>query len=357
MKRVGYLYEQIFTHDNISLALDTACKNKQSRSVVRRVKEHREEVIKFIQDNPNFIKVHNAVPKYDTSSGKTRDVVTPDFIYLIRQHCIIQVIYPIFSKSFYHHSYGAIRGKGILRASKALRSIIRNNPRDTRYAVSIDTRKYYDSVDIETLKGMLARKIKDTRTLDLLYNILGNRKKGIPIGNYTSQIFANIYFTPLDHYIKEKLKVKVLFRQMDDILITGANKRKLKKDVEAIRTYIKEVLKCDIHDERIEIKDLHKEVEGQNPKKLKGKAFIDFCAYKHYEGGVVTIRKRIFNRLRHTIFALQKHFCLKFAKRFMSYWGYVKNSNSSHLLAKYMPMINMANMRKLISTSMKGATI
>ncbi len=363
MKRIGYLYEKIFTHDNLSLAIDRACLNKENRKVVRKVLDNKEAVIKFLQDNPTYVKIHEATPRFDTSSHKTRDIVTPDFTYLIKQHAIIQIIYPIYAKSFYPYSFGAIKGKGIHRASKHLRSLIKNNYRDTRYAIKIDVKKFYDNIDNKILINQLERKIKDKKVIGLLNDIIGGKEKGIPIGNYTSQIFANIYLTPLDHFIKEKLKLKCLDRQMDDILFMAANKRKLVSAYVEIVKYIKENLKCDVHDERVQIVDLHKRGDGdyQNPKTLKGKAFIDFCAYKHYVGGIVTIRKRIFNRLRHTIFTLLKHFCLKFARRFMSYWGYVLRSNSHNFLAKYMPLVNMANIRQIISNAtkmkLKGASV
>lgn len=345
MKRVGYLYDKIFTTENLNLAINNACKNKKNRRAVKHILNHRDEIITELQSNPYYVSSGKEVSVTDKSSKKVRNIVAPDMLYLIKQHAILQVIYPIITRGYYRHSYGAVRGKGILKASLYLRSILKKYPKQTRYSVIIDTRKYYDSVDIPTLKAMLTRYFKDKKVLKLLFDILGDKEKGIPIGNYTSQIFANVYFTPLDHYIKEILKVKFYLRQMDDMLIISGNRRELIRYRDKIIQYLKDNLKCEVHKDKLEVKDLYK---GQ---------CIDFCGYKHYQFGKVAVRKRIFQRLRRTIFDISKCLFLKLARRFMSYWGYVIHSHNHKLVGKYLPLINVSNIRQIISISTKGATI
>lgn len=345
MKRVGFLYEKFFTNENIELAIKNATKNKKDRRVVRKVLNRKEEIINFIQANPYYKKTKPKIPRYDKSSGKIRDTVEPDIVYLIKQHAVVQVILPIISRDFYYHSYGAIKGKGITKASQYLRVKLKKG---CRHVAHLDGVKYYDNIVVLILMNLLKRKIKDKKALDLIFDMLGDEETiGILLGNYMSQPFANVYLTPLDNFVLTTLKPKLYIRQMDDIVIGDDNKRKLKKCIQALIEFFSEELKGKFHEEKIKIIDLTK-TKIRNGKVIF-KNFIDFCGYKHYLGGKVEIRKRTFKKIRQTIFALTKALYLKLARRFMSYWGKVIHSNNHQFLKKYMPLINMANLRQCIS--------
>jgi hypothetical protein len=97
----------------------------------------------------------------------------------------------------------------------------------------MDVRKYFNSVDHTILKNLLAKIIKDKNVLALFYTIIDSYStspgKGIPIGNLTSQYFANLYLSPFDHHVKEVLRVKKYLRYMDDMLLFGEDKTRLKK--------------------------------------------------------------------------------------------------------------------------------
>lgn len=114
----------------------------------------------------------------------------------------------------------------------------------------MDITKFYPSIDHNILKSIISRKIKDTKVLEILYEIIdsvnginGIYGKGVPIGNYLSQYFANLYLTGFDHWCKEELKCRYYYRYADDIVILGESKAHLRNVLVAIKLYLKHVLK------------------------------------------------------------------------------------------------------------------
>lgn len=337
MKRLGNLYEQVFADDNIKLAIKRASIGKTKRTVFKYANEHEEEIIEFVKNNPNYKGIAKELERVDKASGKIRNIKVPDYKNLIIQHCLMQIVYPILSKSFYFHSYGALPNKGMFKASKAVKRMVKPN----RYYIQCDIVKYYESIDREILMELMSRKIKDKRVLELLKPV---NPKGLPIGNYTSQIMANFYLTPLDHYVKEILMISEYVRNMDDFIIFGTSKRELWKQYLLIKDFLETKLKLSIHEERVKIRG------------ISDTEFVDFCGYKNYKDHT-TLRKRTYRRVRKLMFKLHRFLREKWVRSFFSYWGFITKTNCHKWLAKYMPMINMANMRKLISLSMKGEKI
>lgn len=339
MKRIGYLYEKVVTYENVSTALENAIANKKQRAVVKYVMEHKEEVIKELMDNPKVTGEYRIKTVIDRASEKERLLHIPDIKDLIRQHQLMQVLLPIMQKSYYEHSYGAIKGRGFMKSSAYLKTLLQDRIKGKCYYIKLDIIKFYQNIDQKVLKDKFRYIIKDERVLDLIDTIIDSygNGKGIPIGNYTSQSFANFYLTDLDHRIKEVIKVPYYIRYMDDIVLISPNKRELIKQLKEIINILENELKLKVHKDRMRI--LKVDDNG---------GFIDFCGFKHYKN-YTTIRKRTFKRIRKLVYKMSHYLTLKWARSFMSYWGYILRSNSIKLQRMYMPLINMSNMRKLIS--------
>lgn len=127
-------------------------------------------------------------------------------------------------------SYARIENRGMHKASKDVQKAMRRAKRDwNQYYIlkMMDVTKYFQNIDKRILWEILKRKIKDRKLLWLTRTILLSTKgmKGLPLGNYTSQMFANIYLNEIDQYAKHKLKCKFYFRYMDDIVILCQNKK------------------------------------------------------------------------------------------------------------------------------------
>ena len=143
-------------------------------------------------------------------------------------HAVMNVYDPVFDRHLIHDSYACRMGKGTHKA--VLRAF--HFAKSSRFFLIMDVRKYFYSIDHAVLKEMLARLVRDGRTLDLFRVIVDSSHampgKGVPIGNLTSQYFANHYLSPLDHRFKERLRVRRYLRYMDDILIFGNDLDELK---------------------------------------------------------------------------------------------------------------------------------
>lgn len=165
---------------------------------------------------------------------KRREVAALPFRDRVVHHAICNVIEPRFDRTFIAHSYACRVGKGTHAGAHQITAWLRQLHRQgvEPYVLQADVQSYFASVDHETLIGILARKIACPRTLRLLTGIIrgaGRDGKGIPIGNLTSQLFANIYLNELDQFVKHDLRAKHYLRYMDDFVILHADKGKLRR--------------------------------------------------------------------------------------------------------------------------------
>ncbi len=151
----------------------------------------------------------------------------------------MNVLEPIFVPTFTADTYSCIKGKGVHAALKAVRRAL-TDKEGTRYCLKLDVKKFYPSIDHQTLKDQLRRKFKDNDLLWLLGNIIDSAP-GLPIGNYLSQYFANFFLSPLDHFVKEILRVRDYFRYSDDIVSFSGNKPYLHQLLSDIREFLLEL--------------------------------------------------------------------------------------------------------------------
>ncbi|MDP3947768.1 MAG: reverse transcriptase/maturase family protein, partial [bacterium] len=219
-------------------------------------------------------------------------------------HALCNIIEPILDRGFVYDSYACRRGKGthaaILRLEyfiKSLRSSQRERkcgaatPLDSRearhltgqvYCLKCDISKYFDNVDHEILLGMLRRKIQDEDILWLLREIIASNPKGIPIGNLTSQLFANVYLNELDHFVKRELREKCYIRYLDDFLILGLDKKRLHEDKERIKTFLRDRLKLAMHSKKTEIFPIDRGVDFLGYVVRDGRRFLRKSTIKRF---------------------------------------------------------------------------
>ncbi len=140
-----------------------------------------------------------------------------------------------------------------------------------------DVKHYFDTIDHETLLRIIGRKIKDERVIWLIKNILGNYRaqmagKGMPIGNLTSQFFANVYLNELDQFVKHELKVKYYIRYVDDFVILHEDRKELERLRSKIDGFLKCNLKIGLHDEKTRVIALK-----------RGITLLGFRVFYHYK--------------------------------------------------------------------------
>lgn len=235
MKRLGFLWDRIVDYDNIALAHQRA---RRGKSYQRQIKAVEANLHEHIVD----LMVALERGEYATSEYQERDIFErgkqrliyrlPYWPDRVVHHAIAQVLSPIWRGSMIRHTYASIPGRGIHDAARTVRSQLRTDPDNTTYALKMDVRKFYPSIPHDGLLDVLGRQIKDPRVMGLLGEIVRSIDVtapgvGVPIGNYLSQWFANVYLGPTDHRFKQVYGVKYYHRYCDDIVALGPDKARL----------------------------------------------------------------------------------------------------------------------------------
>lgn len=311
MKRLNNLYEKIISLDNLRLADEKARKGKSNSYGVRRHDRNRDDNIYKLHDQlvKNTFKtsqyyVFNMV----TDAGKERTIYRlPYYPDRILHHAIMNIMEPIWVSLFTSDTYSCIKGRGIHGVFRKIKNDLKNL--DTRYCLKLDIRKFYPSIDHDILKQLLRRKIKDAKLLALIDEII-NSAPGVPIGNYLSQFFANIFLTYFDHWIKEEKRVKYYYRYADDMVILSNSKQELHSLLIDIKDYLKTL--------KLEVKGNYQVF----PVDVRG---IDFVGYV----------------FRHTHILMRKSIKKTFARKFNSKnvkqtpnYGWAVHCNTRNLINK-----------------------
>lgn len=322
MKRVNNLYPSIYAADNIELADKKARKCKRTRYGVRKHDQNKE-----IDNYALHLSLLNE--NYKTSEYTTYKIYEPKERIIFRlpyypdritHHAIMNVMEPIWTKIFTRDTYSCIKGRGIHALVKKLQSDLRKDPNGTMYCAKMDIRKFYPSINHEILKSIAKKKIKDKSLLKLLFEIIDSAD-GVPIGNYLSQFFANLYMAYFDHWVKEELKVKYYYRYADDIVLLSDDKNQLRSWVLAIKVYLTNVLE-------LKLKDNYQIY----PVESRG---IDFVGYVCYHDHTL-LRKSIKLKLLGLVKAYSNNLISKqkLQLKMASYFGWLKYCDSKNLLKK-----------------------
>jgi retron-type reverse transcriptase len=241
MKRYGNLYERICSYDNLLEAFHNACHGKGRRFDIVEFESNLESNLKQIQKELlNHTYKTSEYTLFYLYEPKERLIYRLPFRDRIVQWAIMLVIEPIWTKNLTRDTYACVRGRGIHSLLKKLHFDLKNNPGGTAYCLKIDVRKFYPTIDHEIMKKVIRKKIKDPDLLFLLDGIIDSvdSGKGVPIGNYLSQFFANLYLSELDHLIKEVYKVSYYYRYADDIVILASTKPELHGLLVVINDYL-----------------------------------------------------------------------------------------------------------------------
>lgn len=340
MKRIGHLFERIIDIENIKLAIHNASKKKKRRPAVQKVladvETHAAEVKRILESGDYKPSPYFVVEIVDNSSAKRRQIFKPKFYPdQVIHWAVMQVVQPVLFKGMYHYTCGSIPGRGGKHGYKAVKKWIQNDVQHTKYCLQIDVSKFYPSIKQPILKEMLRAKIKDPKCLDILDKIIDSTKNGLPIGNYSSQWLANFYLDGLDHYIKEKLKVKYYIRYMDDGVMFGNNKRKLHKARKEIEKYLASIglsMKGNWQVFRTESRPL------------------DFLGFRFYRTHI-TLRRRNAVRIRRRVKKASRkpEMSFKDASAILSYLGWIYHSNSYGYMVKHvLPYVKIKKLKEVV---------
>lgn len=247
MKRAANLFDSICCIQNLHEAYYKASKKKRLKKdflLFRTSYESNLELLRKELIGNTYL--HGGYRQFEIFEPKSRIISVSDFRDRIVHHAVINILEPVFERQFVYQTYACRKNKGTHKAALYALKKTKNN----KFFLKLDIKKYFDSINHIVLKCKLSNIIKDERCLNLLFLIIDSYcisvnskdKAGLPIGNLTSQFFANFYLSSLDHFILEKLKVSGFVRYMDDIVIFDNSKNKLKTVYTEMEKYCKEIL-------------------------------------------------------------------------------------------------------------------
>lgn len=322
MKRINNIFEKICSLDNIELA------DKKAR-------KHKANTIGVVLHDLNRDKSNLDIQKrlengtYRTSKYTTFTIYEPKERLIFRlpydpdrivHHAIMNIMEPIWLKIFTKDTYSCIKNRGIHLVNKTLKRDLWRDKEGTKYCLKLDIKKFYPSINHDILKRIIRKKIKDKQVLKILDEIIDS-SSGVPIGNYLSQFFANLYMAYFDHWVKEVLRIKYYYRYADDMVVLSDDKDKLRRWFIAIRMYITNEL-------NLQIKDNYQIF----PVDSRG---IDFVGYIFYHTHTL-LRKSIKQRLMKLIKKYENKQITQeeLQIKISSYFGWLKYCNSKNLLKK-----------------------
>lgn len=327
MKRYGNLYPKIYDMDNLIAAHQNARKGKTFYSEVRMVDNDPEKYLGQIQEMLKTKSYHTSKYTVFTKIDKKKEreiFALPYYPDRIIQWAIVQILEPIWMNTLISDTFSSLKGRGIHQALLKLQKDLQNR-KETKYCLKIDVKKFYPSVDHAILKTIIQRKIKDRDVLALLDNVIDSAD-GVPIGNYLSQYFGNLYLSAFDHWCKEHNHSQYYYRYCDDVVILNPEKSALHRFVWAIRRYLAAKLIL---------------VLKQNwqvfPTFVRG---VDFLGYRCF-GTYTLLRKSIVQRMVPKLKQMSRFDTLTLRDKnvIASYYGWMSWCNSYRLEKKYIPLL------------------
>ena len=252
MKRSGKLYRHIAEWDNLLIAFYNAARGKRLKPDVALYEKNLYENLKTLQThlinqtiplgNYRFFKIYDP---------KERLICAAPFEERVLHHAIINITGQVFERLQIYDSYACRKGKGTNAALLRALHFTKHYP----YFLKLDMKKYFDSISHDELAALLATKFKDKTLLNLFDRLLASycvtEGRGLPIGNLTSQYFANFYLGFFDHYAKEKMQVKGYVRYMDDVLLFADTTQEIKDMLHTAKRFLEEELLLTLKEETI----------------------------------------------------------------------------------------------------------
>lgn len=298
MKTYNRLFNQICSFENLLLAARKAQDGKRFQEAVARFNFHLERELYRLQEELQT-RTYRPGPyhEFHIYEPKLRKISAAPYRDRVAHHALCNVIEPIFDRTFIFDSYACRKGKGTHKAVDRFTAFCRKSD----YVLKCDIKKYFPSIDHGILKTLFRRKIRDANVLwlmDLVVDFsnsegglvnesmarakkrrnipspygggdnLGTadarprpspygdeeiRRRGIPIGNLTSQFYANIYLNGFDHFVKETLKCRHYIRYVDDFVVLDNDKARLHQVKAAMEAYLAQHLRLQLHEHKCQI--------------------------------------------------------------------------------------------------------
>ncbi|MFA6429146.1 MAG: reverse transcriptase/maturase family protein [Patescibacteria group bacterium] len=289
-------YYELVTAENLFSAWYAFRKGKQNKWDVMEFERNLEDNIFQLLDELNTKNYkHRGYSTFHVYDPKFRIINKACVRDRVVHHLVYDFLEPIFQPTFIHHSYACQKEKGIHKAVEELSDALRQaSCNDTRqlWSLKLDIKKFFDSISQDVLLQLLKRKIKDQDTLWFFEEIIQSYHStqglgiGLPIGNLTSQIFANIYLSELDYYAKCTLHERYYFRYADDFIFLHHNRAYLEQIEADVKSFVTERLRMTVHPGKISYR-----------KFTQGIDFVGYVLLPHYRVLRTKTKQRMFKKV------------------------------------------------------------
>lgn len=382
MKSISNSFAHITDIDNIKKTIVKSLKHKRKTKALFNFYSHG---IDKQANRINILLKLNLLPEIDTrknkykiinesTNKKQREICPPSIENHIIHHLVIQELQPMFEKGMYDFCVASVPNRGtsygVRYIKKWLNKYTKNNKKC--YILKLDIHHFFASIDRYVLFEKLSKQIKDIKFLKLISKIIWHdnkevkskkiltpkqseeNSKGIPIGFYTSQWFANFYLQDFDYFVKQQLHIPHYMRYMDDMILISDNKQQLHRALKAIIFYLRNKLGLELNKNWQLFRYSYRTRYGRE----KGRA-LDFIGYVfHYNR--ICVRKGILKSMRRKANKIYKNMKNNRkinwyeSSQMISYAGRVKRTNTFLYFHKYiLSKVSIKQLRNVISNHSK----
>ena len=323
-------FDKYVSYEKLMEAHCKARKGKGFRKEIIEFNLKQEEYIMWLFEQLETQKYkHGGYTTFYVTEPKLRKIEKSRYIdRIVHRWLVDNFLEPAFVPQFTSTSFACLKGKGMHRAALYVQETMRKCKINwgEYYILKMDVSKYFDNINKNILLKILKRKIIDKKLLWLIEEILFSqkRKKGLEIGNYTSQMFANIYLNEVDQYIKHELKIKYYCRYLDDSIVIVKTKKEAKETLEKIKIFLKENLELELN---------------KKTQIFKSKQGVNFCGYKINEYRLKIRdkgKRKLKNKIKHLKQEIKKRkMTSKESKKYLAgHLGYLKYADVNNLKNK-----------------------
>jgi RNA-directed DNA polymerase len=290
------VFEKIISTENLFLAWDKFKKGKRQKLDVQKFEFNLEEnLFKLQRELKSQTYIHGPYKSFYIQDPKLRNIHKAKVKDRILHHAVFNILSPIFETAFIPHSFSCRVGKGTHKGVNQLASFLRKVSKNNRracFVLKCDIKKFFYTIDHQILISIIKKRIKDKKVLLIIEEVIESfisgystlfERKGLPLGNLTSQLFANIYLNELDQFIKHKLREKYYLRYTDDFAIIGEDEFQLRRTINPINNFLKNRLKLTIHPKKIIIRKYYQGID-----------FLGYICFPHYRLLRSKTKKRMF---------------------------------------------------------------
>lgn len=300
------LFCKIISLNNLVLAWKEFRKGKGKKVDVRKFENNlNNNILNLHKELINRVYGHSDYFSFYVKDPKLRHIHKACVKDRVLHHAVFRILYPIFDRRFLFDSYSCRLGKGTHRAVNRLndfaRKVSKNNTK-TCFILKLDIKKFFDSINQDILLNLIKHKINDENAIWLIEKIIKSFPRGLPLGNITSQLFANIYLNELDKFTKHNLKIKYYIRYCDDFLILSDDRLYLDDLTQKIDNFLNNNLKLSLHPGKIMIKKYNQGID-----------FLGYVSFPNHRILRVKTKKRMFKKIK--------------PKNLQSYLGILKHCN------------------------------